>query len=120
MCGGPLLERTAKLIRYVCSKMDYSYPVIGVGGALSAESAKYLLDAGASLVQCYSAMVYEGPAFPGRTCRTLSAPARAEEKAQRKALRKAKKEEAPNMEKTPPSETSTEQNVAPEEQPSQE
>lgn len=90
MCGAPLLERTAELIRYVCSKMDYSYPVIGVGGVMSAADAKYLMDAGASLVQCYSAMAYKGPAFPGRTCRTLSAPARAEEKLLRKAKKEAK------------------------------
>ena len=87
LCGAPLLERTATLIRYVCSRMDYSYPVIGAGGIMSAADAQYLINAGASLVQCYSALVYEGPAFPGRTCRTLSAPARAEEKARRKALR---------------------------------
>ncbi len=85
LCGAPLLERTAKLIRYVCSRMDYSYPVIGAGGVMSASDAEYLMEAGASLVQCYSSLVFEGPAFPGRICRTLSAPARAEEKAQRKA-----------------------------------
>lgn len=87
LCGAPLLERTAKLIRYVCSRMDYSYPVIGAGGVMSAADAEYLMEAGASLVQCYSALVFEGPAFPGRTCRTLSAPARAEDKARRKALK---------------------------------
>ena len=72
LSGPPLLDRTEELIRYVCSKMDYSYPVIGVGGVMSAEDCQRLLDAGASLVQCYTAMVYEGPAFPGRTCRALA------------------------------------------------
>ena len=71
LSGAPLLERTIELIRYVCSKMDYSYPVIGVGGMMNEEDAKRMFEAGASLVQCYSAMVYEGPAFPGRLCRRL-------------------------------------------------
>lgn len=88
--GAPLLERTIELIRYVCSKMDYSYPVIGVGGMMSAEDAERMLDAGASLVQCYSAMVYEGPALPGRICRKLSEPARIAERKHRKAYKKAK------------------------------
>ena len=74
LSGAPLLERTIELIRYVCSKMDYSYPVIGVGGMMNEEDAKRMFEAGASLVQCYSAMVYEGPAFPGRLCRKLATP----------------------------------------------
>ena len=89
--GAPLLERTIELIKYVCSKMDYSYPVIGVGGMMSSEDAQRMLDAGASLVQCYSAMVYEGPALPGRICRKLSEPARIAEKKHRKAYKNAKK-----------------------------
>lgn len=80
LSGAPLLERTIKLIRYVCSKMDYSYPVIGVGGVMSADDAQRMLDAGASLVQCYSALTYEGPAFVGRVCRSLATPSREIEK----------------------------------------
>lgn len=91
MGGAPLLERTLELIRYVCSKMDYSYPVIGVGGMMSAEDAQRMLDAGASLVQCYSAMIYEGPALPGRICRQLSEPARTAEKESKKAAKQQKK-----------------------------
>lgn len=72
MGGAPLIDRTEEMVRYVCSRMDYSYPVIATGGVMSAADAQRLLDAGASLVQCYSAMVYEGPAFPGRTCRALA------------------------------------------------
>lgn len=91
MSGAPLLTRTIELIKYVCSKMDYSYPVIGVGGMMSTQDAQRMLDAGASLVQCYSAMFYEGPAFPGRLCRELSEPARIAEKESKKASKKQKK-----------------------------
>ena len=71
MGGAPLLERTVELVDYVCRKMNYHYPVIGAGGVMSGADAQRLLDAGASLVQCYSALYYEGPAFVGRTCREL-------------------------------------------------
>lgn len=71
--GAPLLERTVELVDYVCRKMEYRYPVIGVGGVMRAEDVRRLLDAGASLVQCYSAVVYEGPGFAGRVCRKLAA-----------------------------------------------
>jgi dihydroorotate dehydrogenase len=71
MGGAPLLERTVELVDYVCRKMNYHYPVIGAGGVMSGADAQRLLDAGASLVQCYSALHYEGPAFVGRTCREL-------------------------------------------------
>ena len=49
--------------------------------------AQRMLDAGASLVQCYSAMIYEGPALPGRICRQMAAPAIAAEKAQKSKKR---------------------------------
>ena len=81
MSGAPLLERTIELVDYVCRKMEYRYPVIGVGGVMTAEDVQRLLDAGASLVQCYSAVVYEGPGFAGRVCRKLSANAPAEQQA---------------------------------------
>lgn len=79
MSGAPLLERTIELVDYVCRKMEHRYPVIGVGGVMTAEDVQRLLDAGASLVQCYSAVVYEGPGFAGRVCRKLSANASAAE-----------------------------------------
>lgn len=80
MGGAPLIDRTEEMVRYVCSKMDFSYPVIAVGGVMSAADAQRLLDAGASLVQCYSAMVYHGPAFPGRTCKALAEAAKTKNK----------------------------------------
>lgn len=83
MGGAPLLDRTEELIRYVCSKVEYSYPIIGSGGVMSAGDAERLLNAGASLVQCHTALFYEGPAFVGRACHQLAAPARAAEKAAR-------------------------------------
>lgn len=70
--GTPLIARTAELVDYVCRKTDYSYPIIGVGGVMSPEDAQRLLDAGASLVQTYTGVVFNGPKFPSRICRFLA------------------------------------------------
>ena len=48
------------------------YPALVAAGVMSAEDIQRLLDAGASLVQCYSAVVYEGPGFAGKVCRKLA------------------------------------------------
>ncbi len=46
-------------------------PLIGVGGIASAEDAWARIRAGASLVQLYSAMVYEGPGIARKIARGL-------------------------------------------------
>jgi dihydroorotate dehydrogenase len=47
-------------------------PLIGVGGIASADDAWERVRAGASLVQLYSAMVYEGPGIAARIARGLA------------------------------------------------
>ena len=47
-------------------------PLIGVGGIASGAEAYEKIRAGASLVQLYSGMVFEGPSLPGRVCRALA------------------------------------------------
>jgi dihydroorotate dehydrogenase len=59
--GKVLARRSTEIIRYLHQKSDGSFPIIGVGGIFSAEDANEKLEAGASLVQVYSGMVYEGP-----------------------------------------------------------
>jgi dihydroorotate dehydrogenase len=46
--------------------------MIGVGGAASARDAREKLDAGASLVQIYTALIYEGPGLVKRILREMS------------------------------------------------
>ena len=48
-------------------------PLVGVGGVTSAEDAWQRIRAGASLVQLYSALVFEGPGLPRRILRGLEA-----------------------------------------------
>lgn len=59
--GKVLAKRSTEIIRYLHQKSGGSFPIIGVGGIFSAEDAIEKLNAGASLVQVYSGMVYEGP-----------------------------------------------------------
>lgn len=59
--GKVLAKRSTEIIRYLSQKSHRSFPIIGVGGIYSASDALEKLEAGASLVQVYSGMVYEGP-----------------------------------------------------------
>lgn len=61
MSGAPLHQKNLDLVRYVHKQSDGKLPIIGVGGIMSPEDAKEMLDAGASLVEIYSGFIYEGP-----------------------------------------------------------
>ncbi len=63
LSGKPVKDRSTDVIRYLHSKSNGSFPIIGVGGIHSAEDALEKLDAGASLVQIYTGLIYEGPAL---------------------------------------------------------
>ncbi|EON77247.1 Dihydroorotate dehydrogenase [Lunatimonas lonarensis] len=59
--GKPLKDRSTEIIRYIAEKSGHKFPIIGVGGIFSASDALEKLEAGASLVQVYTGMIYEGP-----------------------------------------------------------
>lgn len=61
LSGLPLKDRSTEVIRYLVKKSNGKIPVIGVGGIFSARDAREKLDAGASLVQVYTGLIYEGP-----------------------------------------------------------
>lgn len=61
LSGAPIEERSTRLIRYLYRETGGAMPIIGVGGVDSAEAAYRKLRAGASLVQVYTGLVYEGP-----------------------------------------------------------
>ncbi len=66
LSGAPLTRRATDVISslYIASQLGRSgasFPIIGVGGIFNAADAQAKLDAGASLVQVYSALVYRGP-----------------------------------------------------------
>lgn len=70
LSGRPLLGRTVEMVSYIHKKMRF-LPIIGVGGIFSGEDAHRVILAGASLVQIYTGLVYEGPLLPRRINREL-------------------------------------------------
>ena len=54
-------------------RLGTAMPLIGVGGVHDADTAWAKLEAGASLVQLYSALIYEGPGLPGKILDGLAA-----------------------------------------------
>jgi len=63
LSGAPLHKKNLELVRYVHTKSEGKLPIIGVGGIMTPEQAKAMLDAGASLVEIYTGFIYEGPAL---------------------------------------------------------
>jgi dihydroorotate dehydrogenase len=63
LSGAPVKQKSTEVIRYLRKSLGPSYPIIGVGGIMSAEDALEKLDAGADLVQLYTGFIYEGPSL---------------------------------------------------------
>lgn len=61
LSGAPLTKKSLEVIRFLAKESEGRFPIIGVGGIMSAQDALDKLDAGASLVQLYSGFIYEGP-----------------------------------------------------------
>ena len=66
MSGAPIRHMSTECIRKLYVLTDGDVPIIGVGGVGSGRDAYDKLRAGASLVQIYSMMVYEGPGVVSR------------------------------------------------------
>lgn len=66
LSGAPLHDLALQRLRDFRKATGGAIPLVGVGGIATAEQAWARIRAGASLVQLYSAMVYEGPGLPRR------------------------------------------------------
>jgi dihydroorotate dehydrogenase len=66
LSGAPLTDLSLQRLRDFRRILGSCLPLIGVGGIATAEQAYARLRAGASLIQLYSALVYEGPYLPKR------------------------------------------------------
>lgn len=74
LSGAPLAERATTVIRRLHEALRGALPIIGVGGIMSAADAKEKIDAGASLVQVYSGLIYRGPRLVCEIAQALCAP----------------------------------------------
>lgn len=73
LSGAPLRDRAQAVMQSLYRMTGGALPLIGVGGIATAEDAYARIRAGASAVQLYTAMVYEGISLPGRIARGLDA-----------------------------------------------
>lgn len=76
LSGAPLRARSTAVVRKLAAALKGAIPIIGVGGILSGADAREKVDAGASLVQLYSGLIYRGPALVRETVQALGAPTR--------------------------------------------
>jgi dihydroorotate dehydrogenase len=73
LSGAPLFAPSTALLGDIYRLTGGNIPLVGVGGVASAADAYAKIRAGASLVQLYTALVFEGPALIGRITRGLAA-----------------------------------------------
>lgn len=61
LSGAPVFEPSNAVIRALSAELKGALPIIGVGGILSGKDALAKIEAGASLVQLYTGLIYRGP-----------------------------------------------------------
>jgi len=71
LSGAPLFERSTRILAHLSLQTDGRIPLIGTGGVATPEQAYAKLRAGASAVQFYTAMVYDGLGLASRIARGL-------------------------------------------------
>jgi dihydroorotate dehydrogenase len=73
LSGKPLREKSTAATRALARALDGALPIIGVGGIFSGADACDKIDAGATLVQLYTGLIYRGPALVAECVKALAA-----------------------------------------------
>jgi dihydroorotate dehydrogenase len=63
LSGKPLSPKSEAVLHQTVKHVNGKIPIVSVGGIMSPDDAKRRLDAGATLIQIYTGMIYHGPAF---------------------------------------------------------
>ncbi|XP_067105086.1 dihydroorotate dehydrogenase (quinone), mitochondrial [Osmerus mordax] len=71
LSGRPVMELSTHTVREMYSLTKGKVPIIGVGGVSSGQDAMEKIRAGASLVQLYTALIYQGPPVVNKIKREL-------------------------------------------------
>jgi dihydroorotate dehydrogenase len=71
LSGAPLLAASNRVIAQLRAALGAGFPIIGVGGVLSAQDAVSKIEAGADLVQIYTGLIYKGPGLVRESARAL-------------------------------------------------
>ena len=71
LSGAPLRDRSTAIIHYIARQTAGKLPIVGVGGIASARDAAEKLEAGATLLQVYTGLIYAGPSLVQQINRAL-------------------------------------------------
>ena len=72
LSGAPLTKHATTVIHQLHGVLQGAVPIIGVGGIMCATDAKEKMDAGASLVQVYTGLIYRGPKLVREAVQAIS------------------------------------------------
>ena len=61
LSGSPLRLRSESVLSHIVKRVDGRIPIVNAGGIMNPEDAKRRLDLGATLIQIYTGLIYEGP-----------------------------------------------------------
>ena len=71
LSGAPVRAASNAVIRQLRTALGKGFPIIGVGGVMSAEDAVAKIHAGADVVQIYTGLIYAGPGLPSQAARAI-------------------------------------------------
>jgi dihydroorotate dehydrogenase len=72
LSGVPVRDKSSQVIRHLSNQLAGELPIIGVGGIMSGADAIEKIEAGASLVQVYSGLIYRGPSLVREVAKALA------------------------------------------------
>lgn len=73
LSGAPVKEKSTAVVRMLAAELNGRCPIIAAGGILNADDAAEKIAAGASLVQIYSGLIYQGPQLIAECVKRLNA-----------------------------------------------
>ncbi len=73
LSGKPVFEKSTAVLRGMATRLGARVPIVGVGGIVAGADAAAKIDAGASVVQFYTGMVYRGPELIGECVEAIRA-----------------------------------------------
>jgi dihydroorotate dehydrogenase len=71
LSGAPLKARSEAVLSQTVKKVNGEVPIVSVGGIMNPDDAKKRLEMGATLIQIYTGLIYQGPGLVGKILRAL-------------------------------------------------
>ena len=71
LSGSPVLQASNRVISQLRASLGKDFPIIGVGGIISAQDAVAKIEAGADVVQIYTGLIYRGPDLVSEAARAI-------------------------------------------------